>query len=135
MDTGLNIRPGPPVGNAPARVAPPPERQTAASELPETKAVTAAADDAPVQFDNKAGVSDLRAALNAAIDTQAIKLPTEPVSRVVEDQDTKELIFRKISPSTGQVIKQYPEEAMLRLKAYNAQLRREALLEPQKTFA
>jgi uncharacterized FlaG/YvyC family protein len=122
MDTGLNIRPVPSVSSAPVRIDPPVARQTAAPDLPDTQAVTAAAEAAPVRFNEEAGTRDLRAALNSAIDSKARSLPAQPVNRVERDATTKELIFRKVNPETGQIIGQFPEEAMLRLKAYNAQL-------------
>jgi 4-hydroxy-L-threonine phosphate dehydrogenase PdxA len=127
MDTGLNIRPVQPVSTAPARVIPPVERQTAASELPAPQAVTAPADASSTRFREEADGRNLRAALNAAIDKKSDQIVTAPVQKVVRDEATKELIFRKVRPDTGQVVGQYPDEAMLRLKAYNAQVRREEL--------
>ncbi|MGL4241731.1 MAG: hypothetical protein ACRCTI_11515 [Beijerinckiaceae bacterium] len=133
MDTGLNVRPVPPVGSAPVRIDPPVARQTVAPELPDAQAVTAATEDAPVRFNEEAGSRDLRAALNSAIDTKVGRLPVQPVSKVAQDEATKELIFRKVNPETGQIIGQFPEEAALRLKAYNAQQRREEA-ESARTF-
>ncbi len=127
MDTGLNIRPVQPVSTAPARVSPPVERQTAASELPAPQAVTAPADLSSTRFREEAEGRNLRAALNAAIDKKSDRIETAPVQKVVRDETTKELIFRKVRPDTGQVVGQYPDEAMLRLKAYNAQVRRQEL--------
>ncbi len=133
MDTGLSIRPVQPVSVAPVRVAPPVERQTVASELPETQAVAAVPADAPVQFNDEASARNLRAELNAAIDKKSSRIAPEPLSKVVRDETTKELVFRKISPATGEVIRQYPDEAILRQRAYSVQARREAL-ETAKTF-
>jgi phage-related baseplate assembly protein len=127
MDSGLSIRPVQPVSIAPVRISPPVERQTVASELPETQAVAAAPADAPVRFDDEASARNLRAELNAAIDKKSSQVTPDPVSKVVQDETTKELIFRKISPATGEVIRQYPDEAMLRQRAYSLQARREAL--------
>jgi hypothetical protein len=127
MDTGLSIRPVQPVSVAPVRVSPPVERQTVASELPETQAVAAAPADVPVRFDDEASSRSLRAELNAAIDKKSSQIVADPVSKVVQDETTKELIFRKVSPDTGQVIRQYPDEAMLRQRAYAVQAKREAL--------
>jgi hypothetical protein len=36
-------------------------------------------------------------------------------------------VFRRYSPTTGQVVQQFPEEAILRQRAYAVQLRREEL--------
>jgi hypothetical protein len=131
MDTGLSIRPVQTANLAPVRVAPPVERQTVASDLPETQAVTAAADDSPVRFQEDAGGRELRSQLNAAIDQKSSRIESQAVQKVVQDEATKELIFRKVRPDTGQVIGQYPEEAMLRLRAYNAQVLREELDAPR----
>lgn len=131
MDTGLNVRPVQPVASAPTRVSPPVERQTTASELPETQAVTAAAEGDSARFDEEAGSRTLCAELNAAIDKKSSRFGSEAVQKVVQDQTTKELVFRKVRPDTGQVVAQYPEEAMLRLRAYNAQMRREELDTPR----
>jgi hypothetical protein len=125
MDTGLNVRPVPSVGSAPVRIDPPAARQTAAPELPDTQAVTAATEDAPVRFNEEAGSRELRAALNSAFDSRANSLPVQPVSKVERDATTKELVFRKVNPETGQIVGQFPEEALLRLKAYNAQVLRD----------
>jgi hypothetical protein len=127
MDTGLNIRPVQTVSSAPVRSDPPVARQTVSPVLPEAQAVTAASEDAPVRLNERAGQRELRAALNAAIDDRVPRAPIVPVSKVVQDEATKELVFRKISPETGEVIGQFPEEAVLRNKAYSAQLRREDL--------
>jgi hypothetical protein len=135
MDTGLNVRPVQPVSVAPVRISPPVERQTAASDLPETQAVTAAPVTDPVRFDDQRDGRELRAQLNSAIDRKSDGPPAEPLRRVVQDPATKELVFRKISPDTGQVIGQYPEEALLRLKAYNAQVNRAALVEVKRVLA
>jgi flagellar protein FlaG len=120
MDTGLNIRPVQPVSIAPVRMSPPVERQTAASDLPETQAVTAAAEDAPVRLQQGSQARELRANLNSAFDREA-EIVAKTLNKVVQDETTKELIYRKISATTGQVVNQYPEEAVLRMKAYNAQ--------------
>jgi hypothetical protein len=126
MDTGLNIRPVQTANLAPVRIAPPVERQAVASDLPETQAVTAAAEVAPVSFQEDASGRGLRAQLNVAIDQKSSRIDTPAVQKVVQDEATKELIFRKVRPDTGQVVGQFPDEAMLRLKAYNAQARKDA---------
>ena len=43
----------------------------------------------------------------------------EAVERnIVVDERTRELVFQTISKETGQVVRQVPDEAMLRLRAY-----------------
>jgi hypothetical protein len=125
MDTGLNIRTAAPASPAPARIEPPAARQTVASELPEAQAVTAAPEDAPVRFNEEAGARNLRAALNAALDGKVAVPKAAAVSDIDEDAATRQLVFRKIDSDTGRVIGQFPDEAILRLKAYNARQRRE----------
>jgi uncharacterized FlaG/YvyC family protein len=127
MDAGSSPRAVSTANLAPVRVLPPVERQAVASELPETQAVVAAAEDAPVRFHEDAAGRDLRAQLNAAMDRKAEPIARQTVQQVVQDDATKELVFRKVRADTGQVVGQFPEEAMLRLKAYNAQVRREAI--------
>jgi hypothetical protein len=122
MDTGLQIRSVQPVNIAPARFLPAPERQVAASDLPETQAVTAAA-NVPAQSEDTSASRDLRATLNTTFDRRAADAIAEPVRKVTEDEVTKELVFQKFNAETGLVIGQYPDEAMLRLRAYNAQIR------------
>ncbi len=135
MDTGLNIRPVLAAQSAPVRVDPPVARQAVAPELPDTQAVTAASEDVPVRFNEESGARNLRAALNSALDRKASKIAEPPVSQVVRDEATKELIFRKVNPETGRIVGQYPDEAIMRLKAYNAQLRKEELDAPKNVVA
>jgi uncharacterized FlaG/YvyC family protein len=133
MDTGLNIRPVQPVSIAPVRMSPPVERQAAASELPETQAVTAVAEDASVRSRQESQGRELRAELNSAFDRKADVAGTT-VSKVIQDETTKELVFRKISAATGEIVGQFPEEAMLRLKAYNAQQEKRAEAEAARVL-
>jgi hypothetical protein len=135
MDTGLNVRPVLAAQSAPARVDPPVTRQAVVPELPDTQAVTAASEDVPVRFNEESGARNMRAALNSALDQKTSKLASTPVSQVVRDEATKELIFRKVNPETGRIVGQYPDEAIMRLKAYNAQLRKEELDAPKNVVA
>jgi hypothetical protein len=130
MDTGLNVRIAQPVSIAPVRVAPPVERQAVASELPATQAVTAVADEPAVNLRDSNTSDNLRAEISEALDRRA-RIVGETVSKVDRDETTKELIFRKISAETGQIIGQYPDEAMLRQRAYNAQMEKRAETEAE----
>jgi hypothetical protein len=123
MDTGLNIRPVQTTSVAPVRVEPAQQRQVARTELPEAQAVLAAADTRPVQFDQNDQQQKLRAQLNSAIDARV----SQPTTKVDRDEVTQELVFRKLSASTGRVVQQYPDEAIMRQRAYAVQQRRAEL--------
>jgi uncharacterized FlaG/YvyC family protein len=125
MDTGVSIRPVPPVSLTAVRVAPPAERQTAVTELPATETVTAVPEDPAVSARPDDQANALRGQIEEAFQRRA-RIAGETVSKVTQDQDTKELVFSKISAETGKVIGQFPDEAMLRLKAYNAQVAKRA---------
>jgi uncharacterized FlaG/YvyC family protein len=123
MDTGLNVRPVQ-TSSAPAvRVDVAPQRQAVRAELPETQVVLAVSEPQPVQFEQADQQQKLRAELNRVIDAVAAR----PTVKVTTDEATKELVFFKVSPSTGRIIQQFPDEAVMRQRAYAAQQRREAL--------
>jgi hypothetical protein len=125
MDTGLNIRPVQPVSIAPVRMSPPVERQTAVSELPDVQAVTALSKDPAADRRDDDRTGTLRAEISTALDRRARTLG-QTLNKVDRDEATKELIFRKISAETGQVVGQFPDEALLRQKAYTAQMEKRA---------
>ena len=123
MEPGLNIRPVPSASVAPVRAEPPQQRQVARTELPEAQAVLAAADTSPIRIEQPTAEQRAVGALNRAIDAAA----NQTTTRVDRDEATQELVFRRYSPTTGQVVQQFPEEAILRQRAYAVQLRREEL--------
>jgi uncharacterized FlaG/YvyC family protein len=123
METGLVIRPVQTASVAPVRAEPPQQRQVARTELPEAQAVLAAEDVRPVRFEQSNTEQKIIGALNRAIDA----VVSQPTTRVDRDEATQELVFRKYSPSTGRVVQQFPEEAILRQRAYAVQQRREEL--------
>jgi uncharacterized FlaG/YvyC family protein len=123
METGLNVRPVQTTSIAAVRVEPAEQRQVARTELPEAAAVTAAPEVQPVRFDEGDDQGKLRAELNRALDAAA----AQPTLKVEQDETTREIVFRKVSPSTGQVVQQFPDEAVMRQRAYAAQQRRAAL--------
>jgi uncharacterized FlaG/YvyC family protein len=118
MESGIRIRPVQTTSLAPVRPEPTVERQVVRTELPEIQSVQAIA-----EFRPENGLRDeqrvILSGLNRAIDEQA----AEPTRKVTRDEATKELVFSKISPETGEVIGQYPDEAILRMRAYSAQAR------------
>jgi hypothetical protein len=112
MESVSGVRPVQTTSQAPVRVFAPQERQVARTELPEAKVVNAAT-----------RVSDT--GRKAEDQSQAAQALTK---RVVRDDVTKELVFRTVSASTGQVVSQYPDEAVLRDRAYRLnQARQEQL--------
>ncbi|MCA3563899.1 MAG: hypothetical protein IOC90_13885 [Methylocystis sp.] len=123
METGLSVRPVQATSAAPVRVEPPPQRQVARTELPEAQAAQAADETRPLRFEQPNAEKQRISALNRAIDAAA----SQPTTRVDRDEATQELVFRKYSPSTGRVVQQFPEEAILRQRAYAVQQRREEL--------
>jgi hypothetical protein len=123
MDTGLNIRPVQATSTAPVRAEPSPERQVVRTELPEARTVSAIADSKSVQFDQSDPQQMLRAKLNSALDARL----SPPTTKVDMDDASQQLVFRKISQSSGQVVQQYPDEAILRQRAYAVQQRRAEL--------
>jgi len=123
MEPGLNIRPVQSTSVAPVRAEPPQQHQVARTELPEAQAVLAAADTSPIRIEQPTAEQKAIGALNRAIDAAA----SQTTNRVDRDEVTQELVFRKYSPTTGQVVQQFPEEAILRQRAYAVQQRRDEL--------
>jgi hypothetical protein len=123
METGLNIRPVQTTSVALVRAEPSPQRQVARTELPEAQVVSAAAESQSVQYDQNDQQQKLRAELNSAIDVRL----TAPQKKVDRDEASQELVFRTVSAATGRVTSQYPDDAILRQKAYAIQQRRAEL--------
>jgi hypothetical protein len=95
MDTGVTIKPGPGVvaqSYAPSAVAAP---DPGATELPASKAVTPSTATAPPRND----------------------APTT-THEVLIDPQTREVIYRVIDVQSRQVVRQVPDEALLRVRAY-----------------
>jgi hypothetical protein len=112
-------------GNA---IAPPPPArapETAAkgiapAEVPERKAVTAAADA------ERAATGDRRDPGATAADVareRAARAP-ERLRRVRRDEAAGEWVFSTVDAETGAVVNQFPDEAKLRQRAYVESLRR-----------
>jgi hypothetical protein len=117
MESVSGVRPVQTTSQAPVRVVVPQERQVARTELPEAKVVNAAA----------------RVAETARKAENQPEVVPAQTKRVVRDDVTKELVFRTVSESTGQVVSQYPDEAVLRDRAYRLnQARQEQLQQAQQ---
>jgi uncharacterized FlaG/YvyC family protein len=121
MESGINVRPVQTASVAFSRPEPAVERQVARTELPATQSVQAAAEG-----QRQDGLRDEQrnfySGLNRAID----EIAAEPLRKVTRDEATKELVFTSVSPETGEVVRQYPDEAILRQRAYAQQVIKDA---------
>jgi hypothetical protein len=103
MDAGLAIRPTTAVA-ALVRPEPTPVRTAVQTTLAASRSVTAAAGS-----DRLTGHDSARNAL----------LQQQMTRELVIDSQTREVIFRLVDVRTGQVERQMPDAALLRLRAYN----------------
>jgi uncharacterized FlaG/YvyC family protein len=82
-----------------------------ATELDRTQAVREVKDTESVRVD----IRDERAAQQLARD----KLLNDFIrSRATTDPRSREVVFQKVNTRTGEVVKQFPEEAILKLREY-----------------
>ncbi|MDB5600999.1 MAG: hypothetical protein JWN71_3043 [Xanthobacteraceae bacterium] len=103
MDTALTSKPPAAVAHA-AFVRPDalPVREAVATELAAPKAVTAATDAAPANT--------------------ASKQPQAYTREITIDPQSREVIFRVIDVRSRQVVRQVPDQALLRMRAYTRAL-------------
>ena len=95
MDAGLTIKPNPGVGSQNYATTATALPDPSTTELPAAKAVTPAAPTAPARND------------------------TPPTTHeVIIDPQTREVIYRVIDVRSRQVVRQVPDEALLRARAY-----------------
>ncbi len=123
MDTGLSVRPVQPNTSTAVWTDVANQRTAARTEVPPTQAVTAAVESEPVQFEQDGEKQNVRAKLNRVIDA----FEGRPTIKVEQDEVTRDIVFRKVSPETGAVVQQFPDEAVMRQRAYAAQQRRAEL--------
>jgi hypothetical protein len=110
MDAGLTIRPNATVAeSALARPEPVPVRTAVATTLAPSKSVTATMDSG-----RSAGHDSAQHQLQQQQAQQA-----QMKREVLIDSQTREVIFRVIDVRSGQVDHQVPDEALLRMRAYN----------------
>jgi hypothetical protein len=113
MDAGLTIRPTVSVAESSmVRPEPVPVRAAVAPTLAPPKSVTAPADVARQQ------------AHDAALQSQ--QQQTQMRREVLIDAQTREVIYRVIDVRNGRIDHQVPDEALLRLRAYNRTLAQHA---------
>ena len=123
MDTGSNIRPVQPNTSTAVWTEVVNQRVAARTELPPTQVVAAAQESEPVQFEQNGKQPAVRAQLNRVIDA----LEERATMKAEQDEVTRDIVFRKLSPETGEVVQQFPDEAVMRQRAYAVQLRRAEL--------
>lgn len=114
METGgIAKPPGPTAPTAPARLDVLHSARGVATELSPEAAVQQAGDTEAVRLDPSRVAG---AALDAIV--------SEFIKRNVEiDPRTRELVFQVVDRETGDVVRQTPDEAILRLRAYIRELR------------
>jgi flagellar protein FlaG len=106
METGLTTRPTGTPTQMVVRPEPAPARQTVATELAPSQSVTASAESANARNDGP----------NNAL------LKGSTSREFVLDAQSREMIFRVVDVRSGRVVRQVPDEAMMRLRAYNRAL-------------
>lgn len=104
---------------APVPAPPRPDAVAAAgavkTELPREASVQAAPEAPAVRFE---GRDDAEARARVA---QALR---EVIDRNTEiDPKTREVVFQQVDRATGEVVRQVPDEALLRLRAYAREMR------------
>jgi hypothetical protein len=108
MDAGLTIRPTVSVAESSiVRPEPMPVRAAVAPTLPPPKSVFASTDAARTQAHDSALQAQQQAQMRR---------------EVVIDTQTREVIFRVIDVRNGEIDHQVPDEALLRMRAYNRTL-------------
>src|SRR4051794_22559770 len=108
MELGLSAKTGV-ASNTPPRVDPPVSQQAVRTDLPPYRAVTPAPESEATRLD----ISDQARTL----------LASEQARRNVDvnteiDPDTRQVVLKYIDHATKQVVRQVPDEELLRLQAY-----------------
>ena len=101
-----------------ARAEAPAAVEQVKTELPREQAVQQPGEDEAVQFENRPGL-DAKVALDAAINDAIDR-------RFMIDQETRALIYQAVNDETGEVLRQYPEEMLLKLRTYARELQARA---------
>jgi hypothetical protein len=104
MSTDFNIKPvGAPVATPIVQPASEAVQNAVATELPPSQSVTA------VGAGTRAAGSD---AVQVSISKASVS------NQVVIDRDARSIVYQVVDNRTSQVVKQFPEEAVLRRRAY-----------------
>ena len=117
MEMGSIAKPAPvSAHNAPQRVGP--IAGAVRTELPPEASVQQVAEVEAVRFDPSDGAHD-RAKLDAALRDMIDR-------RITIEPKTREVVYQTINRESGEVIRQIPDEALLRLRAYGREMREKA---------
>ena len=110
MSTDFSIKPvGAPVAAPIVQHVSEAAQNAVATELPPSQSVSAA--------DASARASTDSAAVRISISSPSISSPSVS-NQVVIDRDARAVVYQVIDLKTSQVVKQFPEEAVLRRRAY-----------------
>jgi flagellar protein FlaG len=113
MDLGGVNRP--PVPAAPPRLDAMATAGAVKTELPQEASVQAVGEAPAVTFENRDG-TQARARLDAAV--------REMIDRnTLIDPKTREVVYQSVDRKTGEVVRQVPDEMLLRLRAYAREMR------------
>lgn len=118
MDVGQTNRPNVPSAQPVVRAEPPAQREAVTTELPSAATVTSATETSPTRVE----ISRSARSLQALDDPAAAALQRE----TTRDEETDTLVYRVTDQKTGRVVQQIPDESLLRLRAYIAELGRKA---------
>jgi len=107
MSTDFSIKPvGAPVAAPIVQPVTEAAQNAVPTELPAPQSVTATGAGARVSADSNA--------VNVSLSNQSVSLSNQ----VFVDRDAAAIVYRVVDNRTSQVVKQYPEEAVLRRRAY-----------------
>lgn len=116
MDSGAIARPGTIAApTAPQRAEILASAGAVRTELPPEAAVQQAGASATVRFDPSDGSLE-RAALDEALQRVIHR-------RIVIDPKTREVVDQRVDSETGEVIRQVPDEAILKMRAFAREMR------------
>ncbi len=105
MSTDFNVKPvGAPVAAPIVHPVSEAAKNAVATELPTTQSVTA-----------------VDAGARASIDSDAVRISLSSAStsnQVIIDREAAAIVYQVVDNRTSQVVKQFPEEAVLRRRAY-----------------
>jgi hypothetical protein len=119
MDTGSITRPTAiPALTAPQRADSLATAGAVRTELPAEAAVQQVGPAEPLRFEPSDGARE-RAALDEAL--------RETIRRRIDiDPKTREVVYQTVDEETGEVVRQVPDEALMRLRAYAREMREKA---------
>jgi uncharacterized FlaG/YvyC family protein len=101
MDSGLTVRPAAVTAQSPGvRLDAAPVRDAVRTDLAPAQSVTAAAKPTETRLDNSESADQSQ------------------VRKIVLDAHSREVIYQVLDAGSGRVVRQIPEEATLRLRAY-----------------